>query len=529
MRLYYPRSSATGLLLPLIILATSTHAQSYRAKGAGYATSVFIENKAMYVLGGYIYGTDTPAGQTFSLDLSTTWSIHNPIYTQLPSMVTGVLIPSTLIDNEIWYVIAGGRGAGGAVYEYNITSQNWQTLGSQSNITGAGMSAVYNPIARRVYIPNGSKQTTTDPYSILIYDYPTKAYYHSDMPPAMSNITNYSATWAPSIQSVLVFGGNIITTWDTNNELYAYHATNGWRNLVTRGAIPPKRTMACFVPAYSGSKMILFGGTTSGSDPSKNGVIYGDIYILDVDTLTWTQGTNAPAVVIGIYGHNCAYSNDQLIVWGGYPLQATTNDAFVYNLKTSTWTDNFVALKDSQSATTAATPKPTQGNQPDINENGGNSENYQGGGKSSLIPIIAGVVGGFVLLVAIVGFIIYRRKSKKQTHEEPEHKPIEHLPKAPQFQPQYENKSEPVHNPYSMSPEYASQPSSVVADSRIQSTYEVSPIPNEWSENRLSFNSTNTRNPQASTTKTDSVVGSSPVVQGPQLYYQNDSNNYFIY
>ncbi|KAF9407259.1 hypothetical protein BGZ76_006147 [Entomortierella beljakovae] len=490
----------------------------------------------MYALGGFTYNPDAETGQTFSIDLSTSWSIHSPVYTQLPSMVTGTQIPSALIDNEIWYVISGGTNSGAVGYEYNITSQSWRTLSPQLNITEKGRSAVYSPITRRVYVPNGSRRSL-EPSVLLIYDYDSGSYFDVDMPPVISDIINYSSAWAPTIQSVLVFGGKLGNTWNTRNGLFAYSSVDGWENRITYGAIPPERAMACLVSAYSGSKMILFGGTTSGSDPLSNGVIYGDIYILDVATSTWTKGTNAPAALGGVYGHICAYSNDQLIVWGGYSVESTTNDAFVYNLKTSTWTDKFVSLKESQSDHS----KPGQG---------GKNDHDDQNPKPNSVPIIAGAVGGAVALVAIVGFILYRRKSKSKplsdSYQQPVHKPAEALPQAEnlnyiepqnlqvqqplldaqhsvpqpqpqsQFQPQYENQ-----NQYQNQCQYQYQ-NQLVADSVVQSTLEVSPMPSEWSGNQLSLNNTNSGGPQTSIALTNSESSKPPVVHGPQLYPHNE-------
>ncbi|KAF9414066.1 hypothetical protein BGZ76_004939 [Entomortierella beljakovae] len=562
-------------LLSLTALIASSHAQSFQPRKTESATSVFIENKAMYILGGYLNRTEVGTSQTFSIDLSTSWNTQNPIYTQLPSMVTDFRIPSALIDDEIWYVISGGRG-----YEYNIATQFWQALALQPTITEYGTAAAYNPITRRVYIPNANKQTTTDPHSILIYEYSTKSYFYNTMPAALVDINSFSVAWASSIQSVLLFGGNVYGTWNTRNDLYSYHATDGWKNLVTNGAIPPARTLGCFVPAYSGTKMILFGGFTGQTDQAASGTAFGDIHILDVVTLTWTKGVDIPASVGGIYSQVCAFSNDQLIVWGGYSSKLANTQTFVYNLKTMTWTDNFVSLKESQSSPTAtAGPKPSQGGQSGNTKPDGSSKDGQDGEDSkSLAPIIGGVVGGVVVIVAIVGFIFYRRKSKNATHQQPIHKPVAPLPQSPNmnpvepqmhqvqqpmqvfqpvtqpqqmFQPQYQYQNqnqnqlpisfnthpqpqvqysayyvpaEPAQVPYSMSPPAHVYQPPVLSDVVIPTTYQASPMQSDWSGNNLSLH-TNASSPHASTSVTNPEPSTSPsAVNGPQLYHQNDQH-----
>jgi hypothetical protein len=58
--------------------------------------------------------------------------------------------------------------------------------------------------------------------------------------------------------------------------------------------------------AYNGAKMIVFGGRT----PDK---ISGDLYILDVATMTWTQGPSSDPRT----GMVCSVSGDNFVAWGG--------------------------------------------------------------------------------------------------------------------------------------------------------------------------------------------------------------------
>ncbi|KAG0020413.1 hypothetical protein BGZ80_004224, partial [Entomortierella chlamydospora] len=64
--------------------------------------------------------------------------------------------------------------------------------------------------------------------------------------------------------------------------------------------------MACLVPAYSGARMILYEGFATSATPDR-GHSFNDIFILDVATLTWTQG-NVSTIGSGRGSHACAVS-----------------------------------------------------------------------------------------------------------------------------------------------------------------------------------------------------------------------------
>lgn len=58
--------------------------------------------------------------------------------------------------------------------------------------------------------------------------------------------------------------------------------------------------------AYSGNKMLVFGGGVNGSE-------VGTLYILDVPTMTWTRGPSSQPRK----GMACAVAGNNFVVWGG--------------------------------------------------------------------------------------------------------------------------------------------------------------------------------------------------------------------
>lgn len=222
----------------------------------------------------------------------------------------------------------------------------------------------------------------------MIYSASSNSFYTDIMYPRMMNLRQYSAAWSPDWKGMLIFGGIDIGTNISNNDLLLYHPTSGWRLLETKGTKPPPRRSHCFVPAYSGSKMILFGGIGNPATPSEDNPTLGDLYILDVRNLNWTRGgTNEDAgKARARWGHACATSGDHFIAWGGSTSSSgvVLNQTIVYNLKT-TWTDKYEYVEPPR--------KPTD---------------------KKVIIIACSVAGGVLLILVATALIVCYRRAKRR-------------------------------------------------------------------------------------------------------------------
>ncbi|KAF9952846.1 hypothetical protein BGZ72_005878 [Mortierella alpina] len=149
-------------------------------------------------------------------------------------------------------------------------------------------------------------------------------------------------------------------------------ATSSWKRLATKGVSPGSLVSHCMVPAYNGTKMIVFGGAlypdvvkmVDGKIPPA--AIQGSIYILDIQSLTWTNGTGTDPQYIRS-DMACGVSGDNFVAWGGevhgQDIEAL-GTPIIYNLKTNNWTTEFVQtlnLKSAEvpSSTTATAVTPT--------------------------------------------------------------------------------------------------------------------------------------------------------------------------
>ncbi|ORZ11039.1 hypothetical protein BCR41DRAFT_372004 [Lobosporangium transversale] len=249
--------------------------------------------------------TDPTTAQMFYLDLSRPWHTGSPAYQQLSNGYAGRRFASALMkNNQEWFVFINGTA-----YSYGLGSGSWRRLKQTTYAnTGLGLAAATNPVSGWVYIPNGYYSIETGK-RLMTYDPRTEDYYYEQTSqPDLVQMNNYMVTWAPGLKSLLVFGGSIIETFFTRDSLYALNDEEGWKTLATNGFRPSARLLGCFIPAYGGTKMILFGGLGNGPSASEPGTVLGDIYILDVATLTWTRGTD-----VGLSGaragHVCAFRN----------------------------------------------------------------------------------------------------------------------------------------------------------------------------------------------------------------------------
>ncbi|KAF9325757.1 hypothetical protein BG006_010767 [Podila minutissima] len=182
--------------------------------------------------------------------------------------------------------------------------------------------------------------------------------------------------------------------------------------------------MACMVPAYNGTQLVLYGGRTITGTLS-------DIYIYNVRTSTWKQGfpggpRNARS------SHACAVSGDFFIAWGGLRMSIDTPGEYtsIYNLVTNTWVDQYVPPVPKTTPTT--TPKataPTSGKTSSPTVPSSTPEPTSQSSGSSFerigIPVIAVVV---VVILAALLFILYRRKKAKKNTNHPSHPiPLGHM------------------------------------------------------------------------------------------------------
>ncbi|KAF9333743.1 hypothetical protein BGZ91_011133 [Linnemannia elongata] len=176
---------------------------------------------------------------------------------------------------------------------------------------------------------------------------------------------------------------------------------------------------------------VVFGGRTSIVTP----IFTGSIHLLDITTGAWSTGL--PQSTPRIYAA-CTLVGDQFVAWGG---SADANNTLpsvqpiVFDTTLKKWVD---AYKPPQYYIDNPPKKPTPGSgsgggggsgsggggtSGGGGSGGGSNNNGDGTGSGSdsthsgLAPIIGGVVGGLVVIGAIVGFLVYRRRQNRRLNE----------------------------------------------------------------------------------------------------------------
>ncbi|KAG0235100.1 hypothetical protein BGX31_004351, partial [Mortierella sp. GBA43] len=283
----------------------------------------------LYIGGGTDKRDTYPITETFKIDLSVNWTSANPKFEELSNSWASQLEPSTISpDGKEWIMFIGGH-----IYAMNLATTMSRHVMDLPDIPRAGM-AVVEPETGLIYVPHGINGL------MLVVNLSGNNYTTYPMPTPLDNSIFYSVAWSVSSRKLFFMGGDNQDAKRSFN-LFSYTKSRPWLDLSqsTKGPTPSARSYACLVPAYGGSRLVLFGGF----DLSKNDQL-GDIYVFDVDTLTWTKGPDT-ATKDRRHASACAVSGDHFISWGGigssnYALMTTT---LIYNLKTNQWTTSYIA------------------------------------------------------------------------------------------------------------------------------------------------------------------------------------------
>ncbi|KAF9545550.1 hypothetical protein EC957_010859 [Mortierella hygrophila] len=350
-----------------------------------YAT---VNEKTLYIQGGDP-GQIPYANQFCALDLTQpNWNTSNPPWTILGAGAGFTGAPAsanhfmTVVDDGqslmIWSSVDRNNAAtnSSGIVEYKISSSTW--LARQESDDANGTFATY---------PGFAKSGATDPGTNLVY---IPAVYQKDtgmtvfnitaaaisnkfessittapMPPPLVEgrvLTGHSTVWSGYRGSLLVYGGRyeVPPTNPTTNStttplqpavfsdrLVEYNPTQkNWTIIETKGGSPGKIARHCMVPAEEGRKMIVFGGSTGTGATI---VPQGGIYILDIPSWTWSQGTSVDSSGFRA-AMACSVAADNFIAWGGTDGNNTLSSMIIYNLSSEQWTTQFSPSEQNPNA-----------------------------------------------------------------------------------------------------------------------------------------------------------------------------------
>ncbi|KAI8363278.1 hypothetical protein B0O80DRAFT_433321 [Mortierella sp. GBAus27b] len=365
--------SFTYVLTSIFGASINSHvnAQSFRPVAVTTPCSTFVEGQGLYILGGAETAEKSAPSidQAFMIDLSVSWNASNPVIRKLEDGPGGFQSPCTMTsDNEGIFMLVLGNG-----YMYNLKSDSWRMLTNNAfPIDIHGSVAVTDPESGLIYVVNGSVDFDTTGGYVMELDPKTRTVNTIPMPEIKSSNLN-TAAWNSRFRSMVFMSAS-------ENELYTFTPSErskpslGWKELNTTGNVQLIAVSPCLVPAYGGSKMVLFAIRDNISN----------VYVLDVATLTWTKSSP----ILGIYGSACGVSGDQLIIWGGTTFKDNATDkTLVYDIKAEAWMTTYTAPSLST---------PTSNNGKDV----------------KLITIIVVATVALLMVIMMTVFLFHRRTNR---------------------------------------------------------------------------------------------------------------------
>ncbi|KAG0008147.1 hypothetical protein BGZ80_003806 [Entomortierella chlamydospora] len=378
-----------------------------------YAT---VDERTLYIQGGE--NVFTNFNQLYSLDLTTNWNTSSPPWKALSMRLAPKDFEDGMVvsdDNNA--LIVWGYHTG--ISTYNITSDSWSIVTKTQPASihpTVGKRIVADPRTGIIYKLASKSSLKKDPQIFVAYNPATNTTQLLTLPPvlAATQIDYHSLVWSTQRNSILLYGGYFDPTNQFNTEFYEYVPdNNNWGVIASIGDIPPLRSGHCMIPAYNGTKMVLFGGQ------DLVGQAFSSIYIYDITTLTWTRGNDINSTM-NRNNMACSVAGDNFVAWGGnqagdYP--AILSTPAIYNLKESQWVSQYnVSFPTTISAPGTITGTVT-GTAPVTNTAITSPMDFSSGNRSLTAPIVGGTISG-VFVLSIIGYFIHRRsKLVKGYHE----------------------------------------------------------------------------------------------------------------
>ncbi|KAG0271229.1 Acyl-CoA-binding domain-containing protein 5 [Linnemannia exigua] len=292
------------------------------------------------------------------------------------------------------------------VSTYDIRTGTWNGTGTANGPrTGFfGYTAATDPDTDLVYIPSGTANLTR----MLVYDFTTRSTSSAPMPPPAMlkmSVGMYAWAWNSVRRTMMLHGGanysNFSDPFGNPNLMEFNPSTSTWGLLTTQGQQPPALTGHCMVSALGGSKMVLYGGSLIDSGST----LQGDVYLLDIATLTWTKGPVPNSSQLR-RDMACTAAGSNFVVWGGLSLNRQYMSMAVFDLRTNEWTTQFVLDTPPPSSTT----KPANPMQESTSDDNTAQHSESTKNKSIIIGISTSV--GILIAAGFIWFCIRRRKAQ---------------------------------------------------------------------------------------------------------------------
>ncbi|CAO3563815.1 unnamed protein product [Mortierella alpina] len=354
------------------------------ATASAYET---VDERTLYVHGGITELEETSTtvtNQLFALDFTTNWTSSNPAWRSVdvrsamgaPKAWGHSMVYDKASNSLVLWSTVGQGGDAVGMTTYSISDSSWTPT---SDVLSKELSRWFklrsatDPSTGFIYVPSGKNNGS----EMAVYRADGRTGPKVMMPSAKimaAAVTLSAVAWSTQRSSLLIYGGQSHSDPTALNPYLVEYSpqTSKWKRLATNGASPGSLVSHCMVPAYNGTKMIVFGGAlypdvvTMTNGAIEPATITRSIYVLDVKSLTWTKGLD-PDPQYARSDMACGVSGDNFVAWGGEvhaKYITTLGTPIIYNLKTNTWTKEFVQTRylksdATPSITTTNTVTPT--------------------------------------------------------------------------------------------------------------------------------------------------------------------------
>ncbi|KAG0379266.1 hypothetical protein BGX24_001089 [Mortierella sp. AD032] len=182
------------------------------------------------------------------------------------------------------------------VFQFDLQTSAWSSRAASGLTDASTLMYSYRRAAtdgdtRLIYIPSGASGGS----EMVVLNPDTLAARMVDMPPASlldGVIQLYGWIWSDLRKSFLFTGGEY-SMRNSDKTLEYFPASNTWAALVISLSYynirchPASYISPLHVSGYNGRKIVVNGGQEF---PEGQAQLRGLLYVLDVPTLTWTQG-----------------------------------------------------------------------------------------------------------------------------------------------------------------------------------------------------------------------------------------------
>jgi len=222
------------------------------------------------------------------------------------------------------------------IYDYNTDAWTEMTPAADPG-PRAGHRMAYDAESDRIILYGGHLKGSPPSQDTWAYDFDSNTW--SEMAPAThpATIDYYSLAYDDESDRVVLFGGRVDQSDNTNDETWAYDYNSDTWTQMNANPRPAQRWFHAMAYDGQSDRVILFGGTTGSgvAGPSSNETW---AYDFNVDSWTNLEPASAPSVRAS---PGLAYDleSDRMVLFGGAvsAVGVSNNETWAYDYNSNTW------------------------------------------------------------------------------------------------------------------------------------------------------------------------------------------------